>query len=310
MKHCRNCGTMLEDEQEYCSSCGTKFQDEQNDAIDDITFIKAIKYIKFGTWNQYDILLAAQIYGWEQMKNWAEYMSKNDLDLSNGQITVGLIGGRGEKDITDNYKKNDSILNMPELECEHGSLSVAGLSNTLKCPTKIVWLNQTSVLRVFTLEKFDEDTMRRYIETAVRRTFGTPDEMKLAKPLPQNANEDNNANINHDCSSEDLSENNIDTNNKTKSNWLFWVVIAAVLVSVFAVVAVGVNNTLKQDEAEQERYENSQKAYEYNKIYNEEQLKRSQELQKEIEENSRKYMPTQEEREKVLKELEEMQKGN
>ena len=91
---------------------------------------------------------------------------------------------------------------------------------------------------------------------------------------------------------------------------MFWVVIAAVLVSVFAVVAVGVNNTLKQDEAEQERYENSQKSYEYNKIYNEEQLKRSQELQKEIEENSRKYMPTQEEREKVLKELEEMQKGN
>ena len=63
-----------------------------------------------------------------------------------------------------------------------GSLSIAGHSRTLNDSVKIVWFNQTRVLRVFTLFN-DETLITKYVETLIRRTFGTPDAMKLAKPI-------------------------------------------------------------------------------------------------------------------------------
>ena len=63
-------------------------------------------------------------------------------------------------------------------------LSVAGMSKALKAPMKIVWINQTQVLRFFTLSD-DELMLKKYIETMVRRTFGTEDAMKLGKPIPE-----------------------------------------------------------------------------------------------------------------------------
>lgn len=52
---------------------------------------------------------------------------------------------------------------------------------------KIVWFNQTKILRFFTI--IDDDTLiKKYAETVVRRTFGTPDAMKLAKPIPSSNN--------------------------------------------------------------------------------------------------------------------------
>ena len=63
-------------------------------------------------------------------------------------------------------------------------LSIAGISRTLMAPMKIVWFNQTQVLRFFTL--VDDDLLiRKYVETVIRRTFGTDDAMKLAKDLPE-----------------------------------------------------------------------------------------------------------------------------
>ena len=47
-------------------------------------------------------------------------------------------------------------------------------------PVKIVWYNQTSALRFFTPEN-DDDRMNRYIETMIRRTFGTDDAMKKSQ---------------------------------------------------------------------------------------------------------------------------------
>lgn len=49
---------------------------------------------------------------------------------------------------------------------------------------KIVWFNQTQVLRFFTIVD-DETLIKKYIETVIRRTFGTNDAMKLAKPIPK-----------------------------------------------------------------------------------------------------------------------------
>ena len=64
-----------------------------------------------------------------------------------------------------------------------GILSVAGIIQTLKVPMKIVWFNQTRILRFFTLID-DELLIKKYVETVIRRTFGTKDAMKLGKPIP------------------------------------------------------------------------------------------------------------------------------
>ena len=73
---------------------------------------------------------------------------------------------------------------MPELKTERGQLAIGGMSRVLGfCPVKIVWFNQTKIFRIFTIPDNDE-LMLRYAETVIRRTFGTPDAMKKAKPVP------------------------------------------------------------------------------------------------------------------------------
>ncbi len=151
--------------------------------LDDITFIRDMKHIPAGPWHQYDVLLAARGYGWDMMKDWADYMAEADLDHIT-PVTAGSLGAQ-ERDITASYSSNGSkCKNTPELNVEMGMLSVAGISKTLKAPMKIVWINQTQVLRFFTLSD-DELMVKKYVETMIRRTFGTENAMKLGKPIPE-----------------------------------------------------------------------------------------------------------------------------
>lgn len=151
--------------------------------LDDITFINELKHIPAGPWHQYDVLLAARGYGWDMMKDWADYMTDADLEHIS-QVTTGSLGIQ-EKDITKSYtSKGGKCKSTPELDVEMGFLSVAGISKILHAPMKIVWINQTRVLRFFTLVD-DELLVKKYIETMVRRTFGTENAMKLGKPIPK-----------------------------------------------------------------------------------------------------------------------------
>ena len=149
--------------------------------LNDITYIKEMVHIVAGPWHQYDVLLASCGYGWDTMKDWADYMSAADLeDIS--QVTTGLLGTK-EEDITKSYSDNGGKCeNTPELNNEMGVLSIAGMSKTLQAPMKIVWINQTHMLRFFTFID-DELLMKKYVETTVRRTFGTEKTMKLGKPI-------------------------------------------------------------------------------------------------------------------------------
>lgn len=152
--------------------------------LDDITFIRDIKHIVVFPWHQYDILFAARAYGWNTMIDWADYMTQADLDHIS-QLTTAFVAGAGEKDITASYLKNGGkCAQTPELKTEMGVLSIAGVSKKLKAPLKIIWVNQTRILKLFTLID-DELLIKKYIETMARRTFGTDDEMKLGKPLPE-----------------------------------------------------------------------------------------------------------------------------
>ena len=75
------------------------------------------------------------------------------------------------------------LKNFENLKEERGRLSIYGHSRTLNSSVQIVWFNQTRVLRIIT-QINDEMLITKYVETLIRRTFGTKDAMKLAKPVP------------------------------------------------------------------------------------------------------------------------------
>lgn len=155
--------------------------------LDDVSYIKEIQHLSgkvgFVTWQQYDILLAARPYYWEAMVDWAAYMETADIENIES-LTVNAPDEE-EKELAQEYNQNKvGLKNFEKLAKEMGSLSIAGHSRTLNDDVKIVWYNQTNVLRVFTHIN-DETLVTKYVETFIRRTFGTPDAMKLAKPVPQ-----------------------------------------------------------------------------------------------------------------------------
>lgn len=163
-----------------------KAEDNKKQKIsDDMTYIYDMRRIAGPEpWQQYDVMLAARGYGWVDSVKWADYMASSDLyDI--GTVTTALIAGSKDKELIDKFKQfGGKIADFPELQKEQGVLAIGGISRVLKCPVKIVWFNQTNRLRLFTWTA-DEDAMNRYVETVIRRTFGTKDEMKKAKPLPK-----------------------------------------------------------------------------------------------------------------------------
>ena len=148
--------------------------------IDDLTYIKDMKHMQNGPWHQYDILIDARGYGWSTMIDWAEYVRTADINDVQ-QVTTSTIAGGRDVDVTSEYKEAGSVKAMKSLSAEQGVLSIAGMSKVLRAPMKILWFNQTQVLRFFTPLN-DELQVKKYAETVIRRTFGTSNEMKLGKP--------------------------------------------------------------------------------------------------------------------------------
>lgn len=151
--------------------------------LNDITFIKLMTQQDVpGGWQQYDVLLDARGYGWETMKEWADYMAMADLEHIS-QVEAVILGGK-KQDVTQSYADHGGkCMQTPELNTEQGILSIAGFSRVLKVPVKIVWMNQTQKLRFFTTTH-DKLLVGKYVETVIRRTFGTKDAMKPGKPNP------------------------------------------------------------------------------------------------------------------------------
>ena len=155
------------------------------DRIDDVSYIHKMAKLPGdeNTWPQYDILLLSQRYGWDYALDWADYMACTDLH----NVTHAMMGGLdGEGyDISDSYISHGGrCATTPELQSEAAWMAIGGISEELNVPIKIVWLNQTKVLRFMTpLE--DDWKLIKYAETMARRTFGTADSMKPAKPIPK-----------------------------------------------------------------------------------------------------------------------------
>ena len=164
----------------------TKADNEPETMLDDISYIQEIKHQHGNAgnvmWQQYDILLAAQHYDWETIVDWAAYMESADINMIESVVVADLAEAIGTELVHVYNQDKVGLKNFERLKEEQARLSIYGHSSTLNSPVKIVWFNQTRALRVFT-QINDETLVTRYVETAIRRSFGTPDAMKLAKPI-------------------------------------------------------------------------------------------------------------------------------
>lgn len=148
--------------------------------LDDITYIRDIYQIQCGSWEQYDVVMNTWGYSWETMIEWADYLI--DADIENlDQVTIGGYK-LGEINLVNEYKKVKKCKRVKSLEEEQSTLGIAGKSKVLKQNIKIVWINQTNRLRLFAMIK-DIVLIEKYLETVIRRTFGTENQMKLGKPI-------------------------------------------------------------------------------------------------------------------------------
>ena len=156
--------------------------------LDDTSYIQEIKHLHGNSgnvmWQQYDILLAAQHYDWETIVDWAAYMESADINMIESLIVADLAEAIGTELVHVYNQDKVGLKNFEKLKEEQARLSIYGHSHTLNSSVQIVWFNQTRVLRVIT-HIDDEIYITKYVETLIRRTFGTKDAMKLAKPIPQ-----------------------------------------------------------------------------------------------------------------------------
>ena len=116
---------------------------------------------------------------YEKSASWE--VAQADLEMIS-KVSTALIAGAESVDVLDDYLNSKSFEETPALQQERGVLAVGRLSKTLGVPVEIVWFNQTQILRFLTITD-DELLIRRYAETVIRRTFNTPDSMKLARPV-------------------------------------------------------------------------------------------------------------------------------
>lgn len=168
----------------YLIHCRQKKRMVAESFIDDDSYIESIEHLsgKVGVfiWQQYDILLATQKYGWDTMVDLVAYLETADINPIDS-LTVSDMPSDEAVELSHVYKLSKvGLKNFDKLKEERGVLSIAGHSRTLNEDIKIVWFNQSRGLRLFTRSN-DETLVRRYLETLIRRTFGTPDAMKLAQ---------------------------------------------------------------------------------------------------------------------------------
>ena len=179
---------LIEGKRKAKTKTKAKSANEAETMLDDISYIQEIKHqhgnVGNVVWQQYDILLAAQHYDWWTMVDWAAYMESADINMIESVVVADLAEAIGTELVHMYNQDKVGLKNFEKLKEEQARLSIYGHSHTLNSSVQIVWFNQTRVLRVITLID-DEVLIKKYVETVIRRTFGTKDAMKLAKPIPK-----------------------------------------------------------------------------------------------------------------------------
>ena len=142
-------------------------------AAEAVSYIEDMKQLAFKmgdtVWQQYDILLATRGYGWDDIIEAADYLASADMDYIDS-ISTSSPTEETEELVHAYRQSKGSLKDLSLLAEEKGSLGLDGHSRKFDRSLKIVWYNQTRVLRIFSM--FDDAALiREYVETMMQRAF-------------------------------------------------------------------------------------------------------------------------------------------
>ena len=133
------------------------------------TRIVELKHIP-GDWHQYDIKLNFG-YGWGYILKSAAQLIQKDL-LTVDTITTVDAKTREAKELIEAYNAaGQKLESCKEIQTEAGAFAIGGNSSEFKLPTKVIWFNQTQVLRIFTIMEVSEQDIRNYVSKYVLLTM-------------------------------------------------------------------------------------------------------------------------------------------
>lgn len=99
-----------------------------------------------GAWGQYDYRMTWP-YGWEFVLEATQSLLDTDMEQVQ-QLQVGVLG-REEIDILHELAPAGRLIHRTSAVTERGFLAISGISRTMECPMKVMFVNQTAGLRVF-----------------------------------------------------------------------------------------------------------------------------------------------------------------
>ena len=130
-------------------------------------YITKIQHSKLQSWHVYDVRLTGGM-GWEYILASAQYVLDNDFSRLEGVSRAENLATK-EKAFTDAVKAaGGTLADCPDLAREGSLLAVAGFSKSLNIALKITWINQTKILRIFTLTNIN-DLIEPYVNALIQR---------------------------------------------------------------------------------------------------------------------------------------------
>lgn len=130
-------------------------------------YITKIQHSKVDSWHVYDVRLTGGM-GWDYIMSSAQYVIDNDFSRLDGVSRAENLATK-EKEFTDTVKAaGNTLADCPDLAREGSLLAVAGMSKSLNVALKISWINQTKILRIFTLVNIN-DLVEPYVNALVER---------------------------------------------------------------------------------------------------------------------------------------------
>ena len=133
-------------------------------------------------WKAFDVVLDTRPYSWEYIVGSADYLV--NADITPTDLTVYDLSGSKVELYDQLTKARGAVKAIRQLESEYSYLALMGHSKVLELPVRLLWFNQTNRMRVFGATE-DIELITRYVETVIRRTFGTPDAMSPAVPVSE-----------------------------------------------------------------------------------------------------------------------------
>ncbi len=143
-------------------------------------YITQIQHSRQEKWHIYDVQIVSPM-GWEYILTSAQYVMDRDFSRLDGVSRAESLA-TAEKACTEEVKSAGGKLSECRMTALEGSLlAVAGMSKSLDTAVKITWVNQTRIIRVFTLVDIN-DLIEPFINGLMERKLPI-DGKKIVKKL-------------------------------------------------------------------------------------------------------------------------------